>query len=136
MDQHKHQNSEEVRALYNRYALSWDENQAEELAGCFTSDAVFESQRGRFVGRDEILGNMVNVNTALGGARQRHITTNLDIRIDGERGTATAYFICCVGRQGKLEVIAFGKYEDELRKVDGRWLFSARKGIVEGQAMH
>jgi SnoaL-like domain len=128
---------EEVRELYNRYALSWDENHAADLARCFTADGVFESQRGRFVGRQAILGNMANVNGALGAAgRQRHVTTNVSIHLDGDRGRATAYFIYCVGREGKLEVTAFGKYEDELRKVDGRWFFSARKGIVEGQATY
>jgi hypothetical protein len=131
----RNEDLEEVRELYNRYALSWDENRADDLARCFTPDAVFESQRGRFAGREEILGNMANVNDALGAKRrQRHVTTNVDIHLEGERGNATAYFIYCVGREGKLEVTAFGKYEDELRKVDGRWFFSARKGIVEGQA--
>ncbi len=127
---------EEVRELYNRYALSWDEDRAADLARCFTPDAVFESPRGRFVGREAILENMANVNRALGSGRQRHVTTNLSIRLEGDRGTATAYFIYCVGRQGKLEVTAFGKYEDELRKSDGRWFFSARKGIVEGQTTY
>jgi SnoaL-like domain len=77
-------------------------------------------QRGRFEGRGAILENMANVNHALGDACQRHVTTNVNISLDGDRGTATAYFIYCVGRAGKLEITAFGKYEDELRKQNGR----------------
>jgi len=131
----QHDDVEEVRELYNRYALSWDENRPEDLAACFTADAVFASQRGRFAGRDAILGNLANVNGALGAARrQRHVTTNVSIHLEGDRGTGTAYFIYCVGRDGKTEVMAFGTYQDELRKVDGRWYFSHRKGIVEGQS--
>jgi hypothetical protein len=126
---------EEVRELYNRYALSWDEDRAADLAACFTPDAVFESQRGRFEGREAILQNMANVRRALGAALQRHITTNVSVHLGSDRGTGWAYFIYCVGLQGKLEMTAFGKYEDQLRKVDGRWYFSARKGIVEGQSM-
>ena len=130
----QHEDLEEVRELYSRYALSWDENRADDLAECFTPDAVFESQRGRFAGREEIVGNMTNVNSMLGSkGNQRHVTTNMNIHLEGDRGNGTAYFIYCVGREGKLERTAFGKYEDELRKVDGRWFFSARKGIVEGQ---
>jgi 3-phenylpropionate/cinnamic acid dioxygenase small subunit len=132
----QHDDIVEVRDLYSRYALSWDENHPDDLAECFTRDAIFESQRGRFEGRDAILENMANVNKALGEARQRHVTTNVNIKLEGERGAATAYFIYCVGRAGKLEVTAFGKYEDELRKENGRWFFSSRKGIVEGQATH
>jgi SnoaL-like protein len=129
------QEIEEVRQLYNRYAISWDEDRPDDLGDCFTPDAVFESQRGRFEGRDAILENMANVRRALATAAQRHITTNVTVNLEGERGTGWAYFIYCVGRGGKLEVTAFGKYEDELRKVGGRWYFSSRKGIVEGQTM-
>ena len=119
----QYQDIEEVRELYNRYALSWDEDRVEDLAQCFTPDAIFESQRGRFAGREAILHNMANVKRALGGASQRHLTTNVTMDLRGERGSGSAYFIYCVGRQGKLEVFAFGKYEDELRKVGGRWFF-------------
>lgn len=123
-----------ARELYHHYAISWDEDRPEDLAGCFTPDAVFESGRGRFAGRDAIIGNMAKVNRALGSARkQRHLTTNVSIQLQGDRATGTAYFIYCVGCEGKTELTAFGTYHDELRKVDGRWFFSARRATVEGQ---
>jgi len=131
----QHDDLEEVRELYNRYAISWDEDPPEELAACFTLDAVFESPRGRFAGRQAIVGNMAKVNAALGPTRkQRHVTTNVSIHLDGDRGTGTAYFIYCVGSDGKLEVTAFGVYHDALRKTNGGWLFSSRSANVEGQA--
>ena len=130
----QHDDLEEVRELYNRYAISWDEDRAEELAACFTLDAVFESPRGRFAGREAIVANMAKVNAALCATRkQRHVTANVSIHLDGDRATSTAYFIYCVGCEGKLEVTAFGIYHDELRKIDGRWLFSSRSAAVEGQ---
>jgi uncharacterized protein (TIGR02246 family) len=132
-----HDDLEEVRELYNRYALSWDDNHPNELASCFTPDGVFESYRGRFVGRDAILGNLASYNLSLGaGRKQRHVTTNVSVHLDGDRGTGTAYLIFCVGHDGKIERTAFGHYRDELRKVDGRWFFSSRMGIVEGQTEH
>jgi uncharacterized protein (TIGR02246 family) len=128
---------EEVRELYNRYALSWDDNHAEELAGCFTPDGVFESYRGRFAGRDAIVGNLADFNLSLGaGRKQRHITTNVSIQLEGDRAKGTAYFIFYVGCDGKIERTAFGHYRDELRKVDGRWFFTSREGIAEGQTIH
>ncbi len=134
MDQ-QHDDLEAVRELYNRYALSWDEDRPEALSACFTSDAVFESGRGRFAGREAIIGNMANVNRALGSTRkQRHLTTNVSIELQGDRATGSAYFIYCVGCEGKTELTAFGTYHDELRKVDGRWFFSARSATVEGQS--
>jgi hypothetical protein len=124
---------EEVRELYNRCAISWDENRPEDLAACFTADAVFESGHGHFAGREAILENVANLNGALGRRKQRHVITNVIAQLEGDRGTGTAYFIDCVGLEGKILVMAFGTYQDELRKVDGRWCFSSRKGSVEGE---
>ena len=130
----RHDDMEEIRELYNRYAISWDENRPDDMAACFTPDGVFESGRGRFAGREEILENMANLNKAYGPARkQRHVTTNVDVHLKGDQGTGTAYFIYFVGRDGKTEIMAFGTYHDELRKVDGRWCFSYRMGTVEGE---
>jgi uncharacterized protein (TIGR02246 family) len=131
MDQHS--DLEAIRELYNRYAISWDDDHPEDFAACFTSDAVFESARGRFAGRDAILGNMATVNRALGARKQRHLTANVSIELQGDRATGTAYFIYCVGCEGKTELTAFGTYRDELRKVDGHWFFAARSATVEGQ---
>jgi uncharacterized protein (TIGR02246 family) len=124
---------EEVRELYTRYAISWDENRPKDLAACFTADAVFESGHGHFEGREAILENMTNLNGAMGRRKQRHVVTNVSIRLEGDRGTGTAYFIDCVGLEGKILVIACGTYHDELSRVDGRWCFSFRKGSVEGE---
>ena len=126
-------NLEEVRELYNRYAISWDENRSEELAACFTADGVFESGHGQFAGRDAILENMASLNRAMGRRKQRHVITNLSVHLEKDRGTGTAYFIDCVALDGKILVIAFGTYRDELRKADGRWCFSSRKSSVEGE---
>ena len=132
----QHEDLEEVRELYNRYAISWDENHPHELAACFTSDGIFESYRGRFVGRDAILGNLADFNRSLGaGRKQRHVTTNISINLDGDRATGTASFIFCVGHEGKIERTYFGHYRDELRKVGGRWFFSSRAGITEGETI-
>jgi uncharacterized protein (TIGR02246 family) len=129
----RHSDLEAIRELYNRYALSWDDNRPQDFAACFTPDAVFESARGRFAGREAIIGNMATVNRALGARKQRHLTTNVSIELQGERATGTAYFIYCVGCEGKTELTAFGTYRDQLRKVDRRWFFSARSATVEGQ---
>jgi hypothetical protein len=129
----QHDDLEEVRELYNRYALSWDENRPDDLAACFTADAVFESGHGHFAGHEAILENMAKLNGALGKRKQRHVTTNVSVKLEGDRGNGIAYFVDCIGLDGKILVIAFGTYQDELRKVDGRWCFSSRKGSVEGE---
>ncbi len=132
----QHDDLEKVRELYNRYAIGWDENRPDELAECFTPDGVFESYRGRFVGREAILGNLADYNRSVGpGRKQRHLTTNVSVHLDGDRATGTAYLIFCVGHEGTIELTAFGHYCDELRKVDGRWYFTSRAGLIEGQTV-
>ncbi len=131
MDQHA--DLQEARELYNRFAISWDENRPEDLAACFTAEAVFESGHGRFAGREAILEHMANLNGAIGQAQAASRHHQCDRSLEGDRGTGTAYFIDCVGLEGKILVIAFGTYQDELRKVDGRWCFSSRKSSVEGE---
>jgi len=132
----QHEDLEEVRELYDRYAISRDENHPHELAACFTSDGIFESYRGRFVGHDAILGTLADFNRSLGaGRKQRHVTTNISINIDGDRPTGTAYFIFCLGHEGKIEHISFGHSCDEFRKVGERWFFSSRVGIAEGETI-
>ena len=81
---------------------------------------MFESGRGRFAGRDAIVGNMANVNRALGATRkERHLTTNVSIEPQGDRATGTAEIIDRVGCEGKTELTAFGIDHDELRKATG-----------------
>jgi uncharacterized protein (TIGR02246 family) len=122
---------DEARELYNRYAVNWDEDRPQDVAACFTPDAVFTTQQGSVIGRDAIMGVVKSLNTLVGSRRQFHFTTNVSVKLDGERGTGAAYFIYCVAPKEGAETIAYGTYRDELRKIDGRWYFSARRAWVE-----
>src|SRR5579871_4426420 len=128
----QYQDIEEVRELYNRYALSWDEDRVEDLAQCFTPDAIFESQRGRFAGREAILHNMANVKRALGGASQRHLTTNvtMDLRGGGGAAARTSSIALAARVNSKYSRLASTRMNCARSAAAG---FSARKGIVEGQ---
>jgi len=124
---------EEIRELYNRYAIAFDENHPEEHANCFLPDGVFQSLRGRFAGREAIIRNMKEFNVnVIGNRKQRHINGNISIKLEGDRASGYCYLVYCIGDEGKLEHLSFGIYHDELRKVGGTWYFASRVASTEG----
>jgi hypothetical protein len=58
------------------------------------------------------------------------------IKIDGDSATGRAYWMEFDNRNADRKGYsgAYGHYEDELRKVDGQWLFSKRKIYNEEMA--
>jgi 3-phenylpropionate/cinnamic acid dioxygenase small subunit len=57
----------------------------------------------------------------------KHVVTNLDIKLDGDRATATGYWQTISTRQNGTVVAGAGHYVDELVKVNGEWKFKKRE---------
>ena len=115
---------EGIQALYARYPIEMDRDNAEELADCFLEDGLFIiSGQGRFEGPEEIKGLVRR--TADG--RPRHITVNLCIReVDGDEARCEAYFLLIDVKTG--QTVAYGTYTDQpVRCPDGQWRFRERR---------
>jgi hypothetical protein len=127
---------EDLQARY-MFALDWQD--ADAYAGTFTEDGILDWAGGIVRGRDAIRGEVRGMrerfakheaaDAPLRPARLRHAITNVVIRVDGNRAMARAYWfeLNDDGRDRRPYLAAYGHYEDELRKVDGQWLFSKRK---------
>jgi 3-phenylpropionate/cinnamic acid dioxygenase small subunit len=64
-----------------------------------------------------------------GTPRTRHVTTNLIIDVDEEKGTATSrsYFTVMQQADGfPLQPVATGRYRDAFERHDGTWHFTSR----------
>lgn len=132
---------EAVRETLARYNLAGDRGQTDELAACFTPTGVLEIEGGwTATGRDEIAertGGVARTTSSLSSSeskststkhRMRHHLTTQGIELSApDRARAYSYFIV-VTESGPDHA---GRYVDRLERVEGRWLLSHRRVVVE-----
>jgi hypothetical protein len=129
----------EIEDLQARYIFALDWQDADAYAATFTEDGVLDWAGGIVRGREAIRAEVRTMRTAFARketadaprrpSRLRHFTTNAVLRIDGDRATHIAYWLELNndGRDRWPYVGGYGHYEDELRRVNGHWLYSKRK---------
>jgi ketosteroid isomerase-like protein len=132
----------EIEDLMARYLFALDYNDLDTFIAMFTEDAVFDFARGRVQGKANILEAVKAFKGRIGELYQdedgnpavlRHVLAHTAIRVEGDRAwTRAQWFEMANDGPGKsLKMGTFGIYEDELQKVDGRWLFSERRILNE-----
>lgn len=132
------QDRAEIEDLMARYLFALDYNDMDSFIGMFTEDAVFDFARGRVEGAAEILRTVKGFKQRIGDVYKdedgnpavlRHVLGQTVIRIEGDRAwTRAQWFEMANDGPGKsLKMGTFGIYEDKLRKVGGKWLFSERR---------
>jgi ketosteroid isomerase-like protein len=124
-----------IHDLFARYMRSVDNWDEAELFACFTEDGVLESPivGGRFAGREGQRQFVINGRKMGEGRQSRHLFTNLEVEINGDRAHARSYLVVNSTKDGKTTIFGTGGYDCQLRKIDGRWLFADRKVFVDGK---
>ena len=118
----------QIEQLYARYAWSLDESREDEWLECFTDNATVEGQPfGRFQGREELRRFLGKYKTAFKTMQLRHMNSNLLVDILGDDAEGRCYLVLHGTRRGRAEINAIGVYRDQLRQVNGQWLFVSRK---------
>jgi len=129
-----------IEDLQARYMFALDFKDADTYASTFTEDGVLDygpQVKGREAIK-KVVADMAKRAADQAAAAEapdmwppvgRHNISNIVIKIDGDHATGRAYWFHYSNntpkRTGVLD--AFGNYEDELVKVDGKWYFSKRK---------
>jgi ketosteroid isomerase-like protein len=144
----------QIEQLLMRYAAALNTEDVDTYVSLFTADAVFELRRavdqppflGPFKGRDALrkqwFPEAVDRAPKPGAGRDfgpmRHVTTNYEIAVKGDTATVRAFFIEVVSNGANIPpgskpptIHAMGRYEDELVKQNGQWLFSKRIVITD-----
>ena len=119
---------DEIENLFFRYAVGFDEQRLDELAGCFTEDAEFFSDDW-VRGRDAIRAALAErrEQRARDGQLPRHVNTNIRIEpLDEDRVRAHSLWNLVVTTADGTYIDRSGTYEDELVSRDGRWLIARR----------
>ena len=127
----------EIQNLSNRYMVAVDAGDIETVMATWADDGVLEWVFGTDVGKVAIRKSMSNfggarpVNIPEGAKsrpRTRHQIINHVIDVDGNKAKTIAYWFAFTNNtpQGDVQLLYFGHYEDELVKVNGKWLFKKR----------
>jgi hypothetical protein len=125
-----------IRELIARYCFYIDLGQYDEWAATFAEEAVFEvSGMFRFEGRAAIREFADHIpKNAQGLPGMKHCTLNQVIEVSCERAKASCYLILVREGTPLLHVDIAGRYEDELVKRSGRWLFARRTAYFDYRA--
>jgi ketosteroid isomerase-like protein len=134
----------EIENLSNRYMVAVDAGDIETVMSTWAEDGVLEWVNGVERGKAAIRKAMSN----FGGARKveipegatsrprtRHQIINHVIDVDGNTARTIAYWFALTNStpQKDVQLLYFGHYEDQLVRVNGKWLFKVRKVFNESQ---
>jgi uncharacterized protein (TIGR02246 family) len=122
-----------IEDLFVRYTTALDAGDVETIVACFTADGSLESQAaGKHTGHDAIRAFSERFSAAQArGVQLRHAISNLAMTVDGDTARATCYVVNIVTVDGKSSLMPPGRYECELRKEGGAWLFLNRLVILD-----
>lgn len=132
----------EIEDLMARYLFAMDYGDLDSYVATFTENGSIEFASGTYEGRAAIREAVGRFKDAIGQfyttedgspAALRHVLLQSVVRVEGDRAWSTSLWMEMAndGPEGSFKMGTFGIYEDELERVDGRWLFSRRVVLNE-----
>ena len=129
----------QIMDLQARYLFALDFFDMDTYVSTFTEDGVLDILAYQAKGRAEIRKKLEEARPVFdqSAAKKeqgpyrptgRHNITNIVLKIDGDKAAGRAYWFHYGNNnpERRAAVDAYGHYEDELVKVNGKWLFSKR----------
>ena len=132
------QDRAEIEDLMARYLFAIDYHDWNAYVATFTEDAELEFASGTYKGHQAIRDAVTRFAEGIGQfystedgqpAKLRHVILQSSVRVEGDRAWARSLWVEMAnnGPEDSLKMGTFGLYEDELERVDGRWLLSKRR---------
>ena len=119
-----------IQELMARYAERIDAGDAKGAADCYAENGI-GVYWGEYVGRKAIAERLAGILKDF-SATSHHLT-NVQIKLNGDRATAMAYvyaFHRVLPEQRQMHY--WGRWVDELVKINGEWLFARREVVGVG----
>jgi hypothetical protein len=117
-----------IRELLAAYCFRLDGYRLRELAGLFSDDGQWISRYGHATGREAIerlLAKLVPVPSS--GQRRKHFTTNIIIKLDGDRAEVVSNFLVVRDSRAGPVIAVAGTYDDLVVRVGATWQFRSRR---------
>ena len=132
----------EIEDLMARYLFAIDYHDWEAYVATFVEDGELEFAAGTTKGREAIRAVVTRFAEGIGRfyhtadgkpAKLRHIVLQTAIRVEGDRAWSRSQWLEMAnhGPNDEPKIGTYGIYEDELTKVDGKWLFAKRRVLNE-----
>jgi ketosteroid isomerase-like protein len=120
---------EAIKRLKARYCHLVDAGRWDELAECFTEDAVCDyGFFGRYEGRDQIVNKFFRELVSSASSFNAHMVHNPIIDVKGDTATGAWYLTAQTTIQPANQAVwVMGIYHDEFRRVAGQWKLSSLK---------
>ena len=136
------QDRAEIEDLMARYLFAIDYADWDAYVATFAPDGELTFASGTSKGRDAIRAAVTRFAEGIGRfyhtadgkpAKLRHIILQSVIRVEGERAWARTQWLEMAnhGEGDQPKIGTYGEYEDEMVKLDGRWLFAKRNVLNE-----
>ncbi len=121
-----------IQQLFIDYGEHLDAGDFDAYAALFAEDGeILLGPLGRARGRAEIRALMTSMLAGSVG-RTYHVVSSPRITLDGDRATATVMWSAAsLADDGLARITMIGHHVDELVRVDDRWYFQRRRGVVD-----
>lgn len=114
---------EEIKSLKNRYFRALDQELFDEVADCFSPDAVVDYGPAGVYEKPAAFIEMISEYAKTNTAKGIHQGYNPEITVTGD--TASGRWVCSYLSVDTTKGVSYkqtGCYEDEFVRVDGQWL--------------
>ncbi|WP_267895239.1 nuclear transport factor 2 family protein [Nocardioides terrigena] len=125
-----------VADVITAYAAAIDDQRADAVADLFTEDCVFrvfEGSKGEARGRDGVSSLVARLLSTF--AATSHHVSNIRVDLTGDDAARATTYLYAWHRflEERPDGLLWARYEDELVRRGGRWLFTRRTLRVTGE---
>lgn len=114
-----------IQQLFARYSDAITRKDPETFGSCWSEDGYWLLLGNEYRGRETIVEAYTN--SVAGADFILHLASAPLISIDGDKARVRSQVQEIIHFSGGGAMLILGNYNDELRKIDGQWLFADRR---------